>query len=132
MKNKPEFSRIDVEDMINMSPTTYETYFPDYSDPEGRRESAVKDTIILLEIVSGKSSEAEGDMPAIVWFNRAMNLSNRLRTLGFRNEALQLCTLGHDVVQKLASQNSAFFRSDLASSFDNMSVLLSAMGNKVV
>ena len=89
LQNKPEFCGIDGNDLMNISPTTHHIYAPDYRDPEGKRESAVKETITLLEIVAGKSSElAAGDMPAIVWFNRAMNLSNRLRTLGFRNEAL--------------------------------------------
>ena len=89
MKNKPEFSRIDVKDMVNKPPATHGVYVLDYSDLEGRRESAVKDTITLLEIVAGKSSEAAGVMPAIVWFNRATDLSNELGSLGFRSEALQ-------------------------------------------
>ena len=131
LKSNPDFTHIYDKNIASGTSRSHKTlYVPDYNKLGRQREDAAKETIELLHIVSDKASATEGEMPAIVWFNRAKDLSNRLGTLGFRHEALQLCTLGHDVIQKLASQNNAFFRSDLASSFDNMSVCLSEVGRR--
>ena len=116
--------------VMNRVPQIYETYITDYNDPERQRQDAVTESIALLQIVSGKTSDNKDDIPAIVWFNRATRLSVRLGSLGLRDEALQLCTLAHHVVRKLATQNSTFFRPGLANSFSNMSVFLGDMGRR--
>ena len=48
------------------------------SDPEHRRDEAIKETISLLQGASGKTSLPDDDIPAAVWFNRATDLSNKL------------------------------------------------------
>ena len=103
------FTRFDDRYTENGATRSYRTYIPDYSNPELQREEAVTESISLLRIVSKETRQPDDDMPVIVWFNRAVILSNKLRSLGFRDEALQLCILAHEVIQKLAVQNSAFF-----------------------
>ena len=104
MKNNPALYHYDEKYIAGKEPQPSEEYIPDYSDPEHQRNEAIKESIALLQIASGKISLPDDDLPAIIWFNRAIGLSNKLRSLGFRGEALQMCKIAHEVISRLSTR----------------------------
>ena len=85
MEENPSLSYYDAKHISRKHPEPKVLYIPDYSDPEHRRDEAIKETISLLQITSGKTSLPDDDIPAAVWFNRATDLSNKLVSVGFRD-----------------------------------------------
>lgn len=114
------------------NPEPEDPFYDVHKNPLGswQRQDALLETISLLGVL--QNPETMAATPTIVLFVslRADILSLSLRSLGFRREAFQLCTLAHDVIQKIMRRNpDGPYRSYLAQSLCTLAVCRGDMGD---
>lgn len=112
------------------NPGPHDPFYDVHTEPSKAwsRQDALIETVALLDILQDSHSMAT--TPAIVWFIRANRLSESLRSLGLRNEALQLCMIAHEVVQNLADSNYSFYEIHYADSLSTVSDCRIDMGDR--
>lgn len=104
-KNPAIFEGMEIAEDYQPQAGDSATFSTDYSNPRKLREDVLAEIISLLQLITGDSSSTEG-LTAISWFRRADNLVLPLSSLGLRDEALQICTIAHNVVRQLCESNT--------------------------
>lgn len=89
-------------------------------------QDALIETATLLDLLHDPESIAA--TPAIFLFIRANRLCRSLLSLGLRHEALQLCTIAHDIIQNLSESHPEAYEGYYAESLLSLSHCYGGMG----
>lgn len=90
------------------------------------RQDALAETISFLGTL--QNPECMAHTPALVLFSRADELSWSLRWLDLRKEAIQLCTIAHQLIRKHSQSRQELDRKCLAKSLLTLSAWRRGMG----
>lgn len=101
--------------------------FYDIHKTAWRRQDALLETLKLMDVLSDSASSKT--MPAIVCFVKADRLSKALHSLGLFKEALQLCSIAHEIISNLAKDNQVSCQDYLCECLLTLSLCRSGMGD---